>query len=157
MIQKDARSEFDSSSVLSDVMSWWNSMHDSYPGERNRLKRAGCLNEVQIQKGYFRLKNRLDEQGSFSNERVAVVARVLVHIRTHSEDSLGNRMIQADLHEHRFQNLLAIEDLDELADSMTRILSVLQNRASVFDTATTLYYWSDSIKQSLASTYYSTL
>ncbi|MFB6357425.1 MAG: type I-E CRISPR-associated protein Cse2/CasB [bacterium] len=152
----DYRLSFDDSDVLSEVMSWWKGLNDQYTGERNRLRRSNSLDEVQTQKGFLRLRNRLQDHGSFSRERVALVSNVLSHVESNVDQSLAERM-QGTVNERRFDRLLETDDLNRLATMMIRLIGLIDKRVSVIDCAVKLYFWSDNVKKELASEFYSHL
>lgn len=150
------RRSFNDSEVLSELTSWWKQLHEHYTGERNRLRRSNSLDEVQTKKGFLRLWNRLAEHGSFPRERVALVSQVLSHVETNVEAGLAERM-RDSVNERRFDRLLETENLNRLATTMIRLVDLIDNRVSVMDTATTLFYWGDESKKNLASEFYSHL
>ena len=103
------------------LWAWWRGLADD-TGGRAALRRAPDITAVVLQPAFQRLHRRLLGAGwpdrPWHNDRLAVVAGLLVHVREHSGQTLPVAASQGDkpvLSPLRFQRLLDRTDVHALA------------------------------------------
>lgn len=141
--------DHDSFAVLRE---WWHRLeHDR--GERAALRRAGTLTEVMLSPAFHRLLWDLRRTGHAVPEarfpRLAAIAGLTARVRAEIQGPLAARMGQpkpgserATVSELRLRSILACDDVEALYTLLRRALTLLDNRASLPDIATTVWHWS---------------
>jgi CRISPR system Cascade subunit CasB len=146
---------------------WWNSLQQD-TGGRARLRRCHSPEEVMLEPAFHRLLNRLRsliEQPDRAEaeivrdmHRLATVAGLLAHVRRPDNRSLADRMAEKRgqrvlVSPLRFRRLLKVP-FEELYEAMIRMLRQLDETASLFDLANSVFYWGDKTRKRWALTYF---
>ncbi len=146
---------------------WWSSLEQD-AGGRARLRRCHSPDEVMMEPAFHRLLNRLrpliDREDRSEAEiardilRLAAVAGLLAHVRRPDNHSLADRMAEKRgqrvlVSPLRFRRLLKVP-FEELYEAMIRMLRQLDETASLFDLANSVFYWGDKIRKRWALAYF---
>ena len=144
---------------------WWQGLEDDR-GSRAMLRRAATVTAVTLSAPYQRLFRRLCEAGwpedmkPFENDRLAVVAGLLAHVKETESRPLANAMSQRDeggdrprLSELRFRRLLESADLDSLYAGLRRALPLMKHQADVLALANDVLHWGDAVQKRWAYDY----
>ncbi|MEW6266581.1 MAG: type I-E CRISPR-associated protein Cse2/CasB [Thermodesulfobacteriota bacterium] len=143
------------------LIAWWQGLEED-KGGRTELRRARSSLEAAFCPAFHRLRRALRPFGPANPESLAATARVLAHVRQDEPQfKLGQRMAQpkdksqnAAVSGLRFRRLLKVEDREDLAERLVRVLGLLDHRAGIVDLAQTVYYWGPEAKKRLAFDYY---
>jgi CRISPR system Cascade subunit CasB len=141
------------------LWAWWRGLDDD-TGGRAALRRAPDITAVVLQPAFQRLHRRLLSAGwpdrPWHNDRLAIVAGLLVHVREHSGQTLPLAASQGDkpvLSPLRFQRLLEAADDEALFTGLRRALPLLQHRTDVHALATDVVNWGDAVRKRWAYAY----
>lgn len=141
------------------LFDWWRGLADD-TGGRAALRRAPDITSVVLLPAFQRLHRRLlaagwPEQG-WHGDRLAAVAGLLAHVRTHADASVPKSMSTGEkpsVSELRFRRLLEAPDVDTLFVGLRRALPLLQHSVNVFDLATDVVNWGDPVRKRWAYAY----
>ncbi|MAF96247.1 MAG: type I-E CRISPR-associated protein Cse2/CasB [Rhodospirillaceae bacterium] len=139
------------------IHEWWQSL-ESHTGERAMLRRAKSVDGVVISRSFHQLCRRLRPllQGEYHwEERLAVVAGLLSHVRGYANRPLAEQMAgnPPEVSELRFRRMLQ-RDRGDLYKSMIRVLRMLDNKADIYDLSDSVFYWGDPVKKRWAYSYF---
>lgn len=142
------------------------------PGLRAELRRAGNETEVVFCRGYQQLKWALPTHRR-DDRRLPAVARVLAWVKdlpdarllnTSLPSCMGQRKSENDetplVGELRFKRLLRVDDRQELADLLIRLLPLMQRTANPLTLARAIWFWGDGndrTRKDWANDYYHAL
>ena len=155
---------------------WWHDVTQQRDKGSDRaaraiLRRAHDITEITLSQPYQHLFQRMREADwndgyAHSNDALAAVAGLLVHLETHKGDKpLANCMglcpsgsDRPYVSEVRFKRLLESPDLDTLFNGLRRALSLMQEGAPVLGLANDVLSWArpeqrDQVKKDWAYSY----
>ncbi|WP_446011406.1 type I-E CRISPR-associated protein Cse2/CasB [Candidatus Electrothrix sp.] len=143
------------------VLEWWQALQDN-KGGRAELRRAKELEQVFFSPEFYSLYNRLAPLQWRSREKLALLAGVLAHVRTHTAaQSVAKQMAspgksgsKAVLSGLRFRRLLKHETAEELYGPMIRVIRLLDKKINIADLAQSLYWWNSRTKMDWSMRYY---
>lgn len=114
-------------------------------GERARLRRCGTLEEVLLQKGFYRLCLPLPRLEKYSLTGLALVAGLLVWVKTPVDsplsELLGKGSDKPVFSELRFQRLLASDTSEDFFQSMRRATVQGGEKANPIELADEILHW----------------
>ncbi|MCU7816054.1 MAG: type I-E CRISPR-associated protein Cse2/CasB [Candidatus Thiodiazotropha sp. (ex Rostrolucina anterorostrata)] len=147
------------------LANWWEGLKQD-AGGRARLRRCKSPEEVMLEPAFHRLLNRmrpfLTSDEPFAPEtsymRLAAVAGLLSHVTANDGRALAERMAEPRgnrplLSALRFRRLLKSQ-FDDLYPALIRVIRQLDKQASLFDLATSVFYWGDTIRKRWALAYF---
>ena len=163
-------------SLQSVAQAWWAAMQENHSDERAVLRRCSTLSEVQLTRGFHRLRRYVEHAKLNENDRQLVpVAGLLAHIKTdRPEDAFAKQMAlpkkyadpnmkrpktlpgRARLSGLRFRRLLQITDRDDLYRALIRVIHHLDQKVNVQDVAHDACYWGENVRRRWAEDYYTT-
>lgn len=144
-------------------------MKPGMAGLRAELRRAATDTEVVFCRGYQQLRVVLPK--NFHDEyRLPEVVRVLAQVKTLPAPNelmtslpaqMGRRKSEGDetpvVSELRFKRLLRIEDRQELADLLIRLLPMVARTANPLILARDIWFWNEQTRKRWANDYYQAL
>lgn len=164
---------------------WWRSLHGDPDkgipprrGERAELCRADSIEKACYCEAYHRLLKALDEADcpveqalADGFERLAVIAKVLAHVRQTSVDTKdflprlmagGKEAPRPPVNKVRFRHLLDVDRPDELLTDLTRVVKQVARKdpVDIFDLADVIWSWNDAnrmTRRHWARAYYTNL
>lgn len=158
---------------------WWRLLKEDGPerpprrGDRAQLRRCRTLSQVVMDKAFNDLLRDLRVKNVPLGDHLqglAAAALVLMEVREESgEPTLGRLMAapeknpkQGRVSGLRFRRLLAIDDLDELTQTLIRVVRLCGDKAPVTALARDIFEWADpaqreKIRQSWARDYYANI
>ena len=130
---------------------WFEWIHaEKQRGERARLRRCGTLYEVLRQRGFYRLCLPLPRLESYSLTGLALVAGLLVWVKTPVETTLpellGKGADKPVFSELRFQRLLASDNPEDFFQSMRRAIIQGGEKANPIELADEIFHWYQQTK-----------
>lgn len=146
------------------LFDWWQGLVDD-KGSRAVLRRAATVTAITLTPAYQHLFCRLQQAGwkeawPGQNDRLAVLAGLLAHVKEDSELALAQSMSAHDeggdrplVSELRFLRLLEAPDLDALFTGLRRALPLMKGKVNVLALAQDLINWNDQVKKNWAYTY----
>lgn len=160
--EKNEYLDFKKPAAAEVLLSWWRNL-DNTRGDRAMLRRCQSYDEVAFSPAYHRLRMDLRSNGfSFNNERLAVVAGVISHVREDQRDNTFAGLMATPkkkgdtprVSEIRFKKLLSVDELVGLYPSMIRLVKMTDGAAPIPDLANGLYWWNERTKKEWAFAYY---
>jgi CRISPR system Cascade subunit CasB len=142
------------------------SVSGSLKADRAVLRRAHDLQAVVESSAYQRLYKKMavahegDTWRPFQQDRIALLAALLVHVPSANEASLpkvmgqlggGDKPIVSEL---RFRRILESPDMDSLFHGLRRVLPIIKAPANVHALIDDVFGWGDSVKRRWAYAYY---
>lgn len=146
------------------LLAWWRALQDA-PGDRAELRRCRDVSSVFFCPAFHSLRLALLPLASLRDERLAIAAAVLAHVKTSVTAPPASQMAQSSskggsaiISGLRFRRLIKIgnDEPDALLRAMQRIVHALGGAANVAHLADALYWWNDRIRRQWASDYYTT-
>lgn len=155
---------FHDRTIQTRLFEWWAGLEHN-KGERARLRRCRAPQEAMMQRGFFRLYEKLGRPEHLDRQRLAGVGGLLAHVRENAETNdlgqlLGNRGSGDNgpvLSESRFRRLLQYDEISALYHPMIRVIRFVDHRLPVSEFSNAMYYWGEQQKERLAFQYYGTL
>ncbi len=143
------------------LLNWWRGLEESR-GERAELRRASEPTKVAFCSGFHRLLRDLRQERPVSTESLAVVAGVVVHVKTCDDSSIFAAQMaspksiggSARVSELRFRRLLQIADRPGLYQPLVRTIRLLGGAVNITSLADDIYFWGDHVRKNWAYTYY---
>lgn len=144
------------------LLAWWRALQDT-PGERAALRRCKTVTDVFFAPVFHRLRFALCKHARSNDERLAVVAAVLAHVKTPARGSFASQMAapksvgkNAAVSGLRFRRLIQVgrDEHDKLLRDMIRMVRFLGDVANIADLANGLYWWNDQTRRQWATDYY---
>ncbi len=131
---------------LKAIQKWFGWINDEKQrGERARLRRCSTLDEIMLQKGFYRLCLPLPRLEKYSLTGLALVAGLLAWIKTPVDLSLpellGKGSDKPAFSELRFQRLLASDTPDDFFQSMRRAIIQGGEKANITELADEILHW----------------
>lgn len=143
----------------SALAEWWGGLPGN-PGARAELKRAHDLTEVVMSRAFQRFRRRMVMAGlpeeKSRDDRLAVIAGVLVHLKSHSEFRLPQAMRGEDkpkVSELRFRRLLDSPSMNDLFTGLRRVLPLIDGAADIHQLSADIWYWGDRVRKQWAYDY----
>jgi CRISPR system Cascade subunit CasB len=141
------------------LMTWWQGLKTN-TGGRAALRRAPNITAVVMLPTYQHLHQRLRAAGwpdqPWSDDRLAVAAGLLAHVRELSDKALPVSMSEGDkpaVSPLRFMRLLESSDPEVLFTGLRRALPLIGHRADVLQLTTDVVNWGDTVKKRWAYAY----
>jgi CRISPR system Cascade subunit CasB len=145
------------------LLDWWRGL-ERRPGDRAELRRCSCTTDVFFVPAFHRLRLTLLEHGRVRNEKLAVVAAVVAHVkidmhtRRFAEQMASPKEGKSSVAVSglRFRRILQVgeDERDALLRAMSRVVRLLGGAANITDLATALYWWNDRTRRDWATLYY---
>jgi len=143
------------------LLDWWKNL-DENRADRATLRRCRSAGEVALHPAYHRLRRVLRESNSLNAEALAVVAGLLVHVRSDNPGSEFPAQMASSkgegrgsaVSELRFRRLLRIERREDLLGPLVRIVTLLGGNANVASLADSVYWWNEKTRKRWALAYY---
>lgn len=145
-------------------LGWWSHLTNRDIGQSRadlaRLKRAASPLDALSLRCVHDLNRRLAAAGADMRgqpAQLALIARVLAHVKTHGGSRLAQRMGQGEpkpLSPLRFDRLIRTTDPEELTTHLRRALAVVGHGANVAQLAQDLRWWNDSTRARWCFDYY---
>jgi len=143
------------------IVAWWREL-DSRRGERAILRRCRNLTEVAFSPSYHHLRLTISRLGSVNDERLALIAAILAHVKADIEGgSIAEQMATGKtdgttrVSGLRFRRLLKVKEQDELFRAMIRMIALLGSGCNLQSLVQSLYFWNDEMRKRWAFDYYS--
>ncbi len=157
------------------IVAWWEDLTSqgesgkkADSGGRAELRRCRSVLEVQLCPAFHRLHNRLPGWPPGQQDRLAVIAGVLAHVKARPArdegqrtPSLGRLMALPKkpggpqrVSGLRFRRLIQVPDRVELYPRLVRVLAQLDHTADVWSLARDIYFWGPNVQQAWAYDYY---
>lgn len=142
------------------LFDWWQGLDQDH-ASRAVLRRASSPTEVALTAAYQRLCRRVgvSDWPAWQQDRFAVVAGVLAHVKINDGRSPAKAMSQATpaedrpaVSELRFLRLLDAPDSDTLFSAVRRVLPLMRS-VDVIALANDLLHWGDAVKKKWAYGY----
>jgi CRISPR system Cascade subunit CasB len=146
-----------------ELVKWWKSLDDNR-GERAMLRRCHSLSEVTFSPEYHRLRQSLCHLGEVDDNKLSLVAGLVVHVKPERLDesariaeqmATGKPDGSARVSGLRFRRLLKVKDREELYAYMIRIIALLGGSSNIQSLAQGVYFWNDITRKNWAFDYYS--
>lgn len=143
------------------LLDWWQAL-DQNRGDRAELRRASEPTEVAFCSGFHRFLRDLRQELPVCTESLAVVAGVVVHVKTCDDSSIFSAQMaspksiggSARVSELRFRRLLQIPDRPTLYQPLVRTIRLLGGAVNIVSLADDIYFWGDHVRKNWAYTYY---
>jgi len=146
------------------LLAWWRALQDA-PGDRAELRRCRSVSSVFFCPAFHALRLALMPHASLRDDRLAIAAAVLAHVKTTVPAPPARQMAQAQSNGDsapisglRFRRLIKIgnDEPDALLRAMQRIVHALGDAANISELAHALYWWNDAVRRQWATDYYTT-
>jgi hypothetical protein len=128
---------------------------DAYRTLFNRI--TAVINKLEKPRGLpysWTAKSRRDHPDSSFDERLALVASVLAHVKSDTGGQLGKMLHAKRYSELRFQRFLQLETQVELQREGRRLVRMLGGDVPVASLARALLFWDAQEARALARSYY---
>jgi CRISPR system Cascade subunit CasB len=142
------------------LLKWWSGLEERR-GQRALLRRAQGAEPVAFIPSYHGLYHALTRRGygSIEPERLAMVAGLASHVRTHlSQHTFAYQLAPRDnkgLSDLRMRRLLAIEQDDDLLyQHLRRAIALCRGELNLLDLAHSVYNWDTRVRKDWAYAYY---
>ncbi len=144
------------------LLAWWRALQDT-PGERAELQRCKTVTDIFFAPAFHRLRFALSKHARSNDERLAVVAAVLAHVKIPAHGTFASQLAapksggsSAAVSGLRFRRLIQVgqDEHDKLLRDMIRMVRFLGDVANVADLANGLYWWNDKTRRQWATDYY---
>lgn len=163
------------------VEEWWRSLTQDRPGRppdrgaRAELRHCRGLVQVSLCEPFQKLYGRLEDLGVLDHctgHQLAAAALVLAHVRTEvgPGHGLGKAMAQPGKNPGqgrvsglRLRRLLALDDLEGLAQALIRVVRLMDEAAPVANLAADVFEWAggargrEKVRQRWAYDYYANI
>jgi CRISPR type I-E-associated protein CasB/Cse2 len=128
------------------IRKWFDWIHaEKQRGARARLRRCGALDEVLLQKGFYRFCLPLPRLEQYSLTGLALLAGLLVWVKNPVESSLpeilGQGKDKPAFSELRFRRLLASDTAEDFFQSMRRAIVQGGEQANPVELADQIMHW----------------
>lgn len=150
--------------ALDKLLEWWRGLKN-HPADRAELRRCKATSDVFFAPSFHALRLSVRQVGQVSDERLAVAAGALAHVRSEWPKPFAVQMATAKpggtaaaVSGLRFRRLIQIgaDEPDKLLRAMVRVIHLVGETANVGTLADGIYWWNDRIRRQWATEYYTT-